>query len=191
MSVARKTGKPLQPRHWILGGSLAATVGATLWAGQLQANSDTVVEAAAGQARRPVAQSTASKRPAATSDSTQEAHAAGWSLNTRRDWQTPTAIDLAAWAPPPPPPPPPAPPPAPPAPPPPPVAPPFPYQLMGQLTEGQTTQALLSGPNRTLAVKAGETIDGQWRVEQVDSNGMVLTWQPAQIKQTIAFKPVQ
>jgi len=71
------------------------------------------------------------------------------------------------------------------------VAPPFPYQFIGSLSEDGANQALLSGPNRTLAAKAGDVIDGQWRVEKVDSNGMALLWQPAQLRQTVSFKPVQ
>ncbi|MET0517221.1 MAG: hypothetical protein ABW005_00160, partial [Burkholderiaceae bacterium] len=97
---------------------------------------------------------------------------------------------------PPPPPPPPQVVAAPPAPPPPPMAPPFPYQLIGRLVEGEGSgkgeqaQALLAGPTRSLAVKAGEVVDGQWRVDQVGATQLSLTWLPARLKQTISFRPM-
>jgi Tfp pilus assembly protein PilP len=59
------------------------------------------------------------------------------------------------------------------------------------LTEGQNVRALLATSDRTLAVRVGEEIDGQWRVEQIDSDSLVLTWRPAHLRQTIVFKPVQ
>jgi hypothetical protein len=70
------------------------------------------------------------------------------------------------------------------------VAPPFPYQLIGQLTQGDQLHALLNGPNRTLSVQAGDVVDGLWKVERVDPGGLVLVWLPAQLRQTIAFRSV-
>lgn len=177
-------GKPLQPRHWALGGALAATVGATLWAGQLPADSDVVVTASAGQSRP----NTVQRAVASAASPVASAPAVDWTLPVRGPWQAASGVDLAAWMPLPPPPPPPAPPP-PPVPPPPPTAPAFPYQFIGRLTEGAMVHALLGGSSRTLAVKSGDVIDGQWKVEQIDGSGLVLTWQPAHLRQTIAFQP--
>lgn len=74
------------------------------------------------------------------------------------------------------------------------MAPPMPYQMIGRLVEGDGAQAvdvaLLSGPNRALSVKRGDVIDGQWRVEQVTTSGVSLTWLPAKLPQNIAFRPV-
>jgi hypothetical protein len=41
--------------------------------------------------------------------------------------------------------------------------------------------ALLTGPNRSVSVRAGDTLDGQWRVDQVSASGVRLTWLPAQL----------
>ena len=48
--------------------------------------------------------------------------------------------------------------------------------------------ALLSGPVRALSVRRGDVIDGQWRVEQVSTSGVSLTWLPARLPQNIVFK---
>jgi len=69
------------------------------------------------------------------------------------------------------------------------MAPPFPYQLIGRLVEGDKAQGLLAGASRSLAVQAGDVVDGQWRVEQVNERGLNLTWLPAKLPQIIAFRP--
>ena len=69
-----------------------------------------------------------------------------------------------------------------------PRAPAFPYTLIGQLDDGRP-QALLTGPLRSLAVAAGEVIDGQWRVDAVQAQGITLTWLPGGQRQTLGFKP--
>lgn len=62
--------------------------------------------------------------------------------------------------------------------PPPPQAPPFPYTWIGRVDDGTQPQALLEGATRTLSVKPRDVIDGQWRVEAVDAQGVRLTWLP-------------
>ena len=73
--------------------------------------------------------------------------------------------------------------------PPAPVAPPFPYQLIGRFDDGGASQALLLGATQTLGVRAGDVVDGQWRVEAVDGAGVSLTWIPAGLRQTLNFRP--
>jgi hypothetical protein len=69
------------------------------------------------------------------------------------------------------------------------VAPPFPYQLIGRLEdESGAGQALLAGPTRSIAARAGDVIDGQWRVEHVAPTGLALIWLPAQLPQNITFR---
>jgi hypothetical protein len=41
-----------------------------------------------------------------------------------------------------------------------------------------------------LSVRRGDVIDGQWRVEQVSTQGIKLTWLPAQLPQHLAFRPI-
>jgi hypothetical protein len=65
-------------------------------------------------------------------------------------------------------------------------APAFPYVLIGRIEDGEA-QALLSGPNRSFGVKAGEVIDGQWRVDAVQAQSLLLTWLPSSVKKTVAF----
>ncbi len=77
---------------------------------------------------------------------------------------------------------------APPAEPEAPRAPPFPYTLIGQLDDGRP-QALLTGPLRSLAVGAGEVVDGQWRIDAVQAQSITLTWLPGGQRQTLGFKP--
>ncbi|PZP33418.1 MAG: hypothetical protein DI603_08600 [Roseateles depolymerans] len=165
-----------------LGAALLATLAATAWVAQQPDEEGTPV---AAPVRRPAP---AAYTAAAGASSAPPAPAA-----SRAAWAEPEAAQLAAWMPPPPPPPPPAPPPAPPAPPPPPVAPPLPYQMIGRLVEGEGAKAvevaLLNGPNRSLSVRAGDTLDGQWRVDQVSATGVRLTWLPARLPQTLVFKP--
>jgi hypothetical protein len=57
-------------------------------------------------------------------------------------------------------------------------APPFPYKWIGRLEEGTSTQALLSGPQRSFGARAGEVLDGKWRVERVAGARLELTWMP-------------
>lgn len=182
--------KALQPRHWLLGAGLALTLAATMWAAQTGDDEPADVQAVAGGERRAPA---AAARPAAGKVADTVAAAVDWHPVERAAWAAVTPAQLAAWQPPPPP----APPPPPPAAPvvaAPPMAPPFPYQLIGRLEEpGEGGRArpvaFLSGPQRSLAVRAGEVIDGQWRVEQIGAAGLSLTWLPAKLPQTIAFRP--
>lgn len=180
--------KPLQTRHYLMAGALAATVAATLWAAQLgEDNKEEAVQATAGQRRTtpPVDAS----RSSVTSSVPAAPAPTDWSPIKREAFADVPLEQFAAWQPPPPPPPPPA-PPAPP--PPPPTAPAFPYQLIGRLQDGAdaaSAQAFLSGPQRSLAVRAGDTLDGQWRIEQIGATGLTVTYLPLQLKQTIAFRP--
>ncbi len=178
--------KPITPRQWGLGLALAATVAATLWAAQQGDEADAIAQPAAGKSRPGAAVGRPAPAPAPLTQGTANPPPVDWRAVAREDWAKPADAQLAAWMPPAPPPPPPAPPPPPPAPP---MAPAFPYQLIGRLSDGGVEQALLAGPNRTLAVKAGELIDNQWKVESIGPTGLTLVWQPAKLKQLIAFKP--
>lgn len=170
---------PLQTRHWVLAGGLAVSLAATLWAAQ-SGDEEAPLQAVAGQRRAaaPGAPSKVAEAPLPV---------VNWNTVPREPWAPVADTQFAAWSPPAPPPPPPAPPPPPP---PAPMAPPFPYQLIGRLVEGDQAQALLAGPTRSLAVKAGETIDGQWRVDQISPTGLSLTWLPAKLTQNISFRPM-
>lgn len=73
--------------------------------------------------------------------------------------------------------PPPAPPPAPAAPAEP-EAPPFPYAYMGGLSDDRGRTAFFNRGDHVLGVRAGETIDGSFRVDQLDETSMTVTYVP-------------
>ncbi|MBL8278942.1 MAG: hypothetical protein JNL93_19770 [Pelomonas sp.] len=174
----------LTPRQIALGAALAATLAATAWVATRPDDDAPAVAAAPVRRAAPAASSAMAAVPSASAAS---------SAGVRAPWAEVTPAQLAAWQPPPPPPPPPAPPPVAPPPPPPPVAPPAPYQMIGRVVEGEGAKAvevaLLTGPNKAVSAKAGDVIDGQWRVEQVTTSGVRLTWLPGQLPQNIVFRP--
>ena len=119
-------------------------------------------------------------------------------LATRSPWRAALPQGVAAWSGPPPPAPRPAAPVAPvasvapPAPAsavaaatPPPV-PAFAYKLIGRLDDG-IPQALLSGTSRSFGVKAGDVIDGQWRVDSVEAQSVTVTWLRTGARKTLSF----
>jgi hypothetical protein len=94
----------------------------------------------------------------------------------RSAWPEAGEAALAAWS---------APPPAPPPavataalPPPRRQAPPFPYRWIGRLDDGESPLVLLSGTQRSFGARAGEVLDGQWRIEQIAALGLQVTWLP-------------
>jgi hypothetical protein len=70
-----------------------------------------------------------------------------------------------------------------------PQAPAFPYTLIGRLEEAGVSRALLAGPVRTIDARAGDLIDGQWRVDAVLPDGVQLTWMPGGQRQTLNYRP--
>jgi hypothetical protein len=82
------------------------------------------------------------------------------------------------WAPPPPPAPPPEAAPAP-------VAPPFPYEYMGKLLEDGVLTAFFMQGNRVLSLKAGDTVDSVYRVDQMTGEQMNLTFLPLKQSQVV------
>lgn len=69
--------------------------------------------------------------------------------------------------------------------------PPFPYQWIGRLDDGSSApQALLAGPQRTIAARAGDTVDGHWRIDKVDATAVQLTWLPGPAAHTLRLPPL-
>lgn len=83
-------------------------------------------------------------------------------------------------------------PPAPPveaaAPPPAPVAPPFPYAYLGGLSEDGVRTTFFNQGDRVLSVKAGDTVDAVYRVEQMNEKNMTLTYLPLNQSLTVTFR---
>ena len=96
------------------------------------------------------------------------------------------AFDPLSWKPPaPPPPPPPA--PVPPPPPPPPKAPPLPFTFVGMVERGtDRIEAYLAKGDALLIVGVGDEIDNKaYRVEALSPTGVVLTYLPMGLQQTV------
>jgi len=72
-----------------------------------------------------------------------------------------------------------------PPPPPPPVAPPLPYVFIGKLVEGDVTTVFLASQNRNFAVKAGDTLEGSYRIDEIKGELMILTYLPLSQKQSL------
>ncbi|MDC8785702.1 hypothetical protein [Roseateles koreensis] len=199
-----------QFRRYGLIAALLLTLGATWWAAgsddepavdkvQASAGARRAQEARPGTARAP-AQRTPAVSLAFTAPDTQEAGVGrpqgdappqapfDWTPVQREPWADAREAQFAAWSPPPPP----APPvvaKGPPPPPPPPVAPPFPYQVMGRLVDGVEAQVFLVSANRSIAVKVGDVVDAQWRVENISEQGALkLLWLPGRLTQTMALR---
>lgn len=71
------------------------------------------------------------------------------------------------------------------APPPPPVAPPFPYAYLGGLSEDGVRTAFFTQGERVLPVKAGDTVDAVYRIDQMTEKLMTLTYLP--LKQSLSL----
>ncbi len=80
-----------------------------------------------------------------------------------------------SWLPPPPPPPKPA----------PPRAPPLPFTFFGRMVEDGQTIVFLSRQDQTFTAKAGDTIAGSYRVEEIGPATVVLTYLPLQERQVL------
>lgn len=189
MSAVKDKTAGLTTRQKLLAGGLGLSVAASLWVAQIE---DEAPVAAVAGARR--ADTTSPSRPrdearrpasARAQDAAASSASVDWRPLERAPWPEASDAQLAAWQPPPPPAPP---PPPPPAPPPPPVAPPLPYQMIGRLEEQGVVSALLATAQATRAVRVGDVIDGQWRVDQISDRGLSLTWLPGKLPQTLSYR---
>ena len=68
------------------------------------------------------------------------------------------------------------------------AAPPFPYELVGRMTDSRP-RAVLNGAQRSLVLGVGEIVDGQWRIEAIEPGGLRVTRLPDGPSQFIAFPP--
>ena len=75
---------------------------------------------------------------------------------------------------------------APPPPPPPPQAPPLPFTFMGKLIDGEQVVVFLTNGARNWVVRAGDTIDGVYRVDAIGDERMRLTYLALDIPQELA-----
>lgn len=158
---------------------LGLTLSATAWVSQHDEAATAVAEAHAAQ---PVKAAQPEKAAQAEKKAQQTAHESG-ELNLEKLQREPAEdaeTDLFAaksWYVPPPPPK--------SLPPPPPSAPPLPFAYMGKLIEDGQMTVFLTRQDRNYVVKTGDTIDGMYKVEEVNARIMTLTYLPLKIKQTL------
>jgi hypothetical protein len=69
---------------------------------------------------------------------------------------------------------------------PPPVAPPLPFAYIGKVVEDGQETVFLTRQDRSYAVKAGETIDGTYRVEKIAPSSVTFTFLPLRQRQQLA-----
>ena len=71
------------------------------------------------------------------------------------------------------------------APPPPPMAPPLPYTYMGKMTEQGQLSVFLTRNGKPYVARAGEVLDGQYRVDAINPPLLEFTYLPLAQKQTL------
>lgn len=88
-------------------------------------------------------------------------------------------------------------------PPPAPTAPPFPHAWVGRFNDEAVAvaasgasapasqviaRAVLAGPQSTWVVRAGDVIEGQWRIDRIQDRTMSLTYLPLKQQQTVVMR---
>lgn len=68
-----------------------------------------------------------------------------------------------------------------------PEAPPLPFRYLGQMVDGGRKLVFLARDNAHYTVQAGQAIGDEYRVEEIASNEITLTWLPAGIRQSLAI----
>lgn len=80
------------------------------------------------------------------------------------------------------------PPPPPPSRPKPPEAPPLPYTYLGQLAEEGGITLFLGRQQRALVVRAGDILDGSYRIDAVTPQRALITYLPLDIQQSLNLR---
>lgn len=184
-------------RRWLMA-VLALTLLLVGWLAGIDDDTNVVADSAVSRgvgAPGPAARPTSVARSAQANGAIDDGLSTPWPTPpagaVRLAWSPANAPALAAWGPP-------LSPPAPPsalpsiaaeAIPPVPQPPPLPYTLIGRLEDGGQVMALIAGPTRTLSARAGDILDGQWRIDSIQSNAVTLTWLPANVTQTLGYSP--
>lgn len=69
-----------------------------------------------------------------------------------------------------------------------PVAPRFPHSWVGRVNDDAVQRAVLAGTVNTWVVRAGDVIEGQWRIDRIQERTMTLTYLPLAQSQTVSMK---
>lgn len=166
-------------RRWSLAAALAATVAAAGWVGGEQNNGSAAPGAGGKTLHEPVAPTVRLAGPA-----TPTAELAGtYALMLQQRAMARESVDLfesRSWQPPPV------------AverrPEPPPRVPALPFAYIGRLVEHGEITVFLEAEDRFHAVKAGQNIDGSYRVEEIHDDAVSLTYLPLGARQTLQLR---
>lgn len=171
----------MKPRQWRLAGALVLTLGASLWAAMQDVEDEPVRTASERRVDTRVA----------SASSARLAEGPGASVATaQRLPELPAAASRAPLAPkgagfaaplsfrPPPPPPPPA---------PRPMAPPLPFRYVGAIDETGQRRALVLHGEQLHIVRAGDEIDGRYRVERIGEAGIEFLYLPLKQRQSLSL----
>lgn len=71
--------------------------------------------------------------------------------------------------------------------PPPPSAPPIPFTYLGRMVDAGVTTVFLTDRQRNLAVKVGEVIDNNYKLEQITDSSLTLTYLPLNAQQQMSL----
>jgi hypothetical protein len=162
-------------QRWaILGTALAVTLAAMKWAGS---NQDLEVKRAqsphASAADGPSREAQAAPHLELEKLRRPQQEAAGADPFARRNWDVAARAEARRNAPPPPP--------------PAPRAPPLPFTYLGKAVEQGKVTVFLSRGDNTYIARAGDTLDGQYRVERVDQGMVVFRYLPLGQRQQLAL----
>lgn len=75
----------------------------------------------------------------------------------------------------------------PPPPPPPPTAPPLPLRYLGRMIDGQVAQLFVSLNGDSMALKPGDIVAGNYRLESINDRNAVFTYIPLNQTQNLVF----
>jgi hypothetical protein len=170
-------------RGWLLALALAATVAAAGWVGNREQSGVVVAPAARNGAPAERAEPQQQRRDAANPGAT------GSTIEMEKLSQRPVArtfgemFHARSWQPPPPP--------VSARAPERPSAPPLPFRFFGRLVDNGTTVVFLNRQDDIYAVKAGDTIGGAYRVEEINGSEVVLTYLPLRQRQTLQIGTLQ
>lgn len=74
-------------------------------------------------------------------------------------------------------------------PPPPPMAPPLPFAYVGAWTEAGVETVFLAQGERVLSVRTGQALAGGWRLDTVQPEALVFTYEPLNQPRTLRIAP--
>jgi hypothetical protein len=170
-------------RAWLLALALAATVAAAGWVRSKEQSGVVAASAARNGAPAEPAEPQQQRRDAANPGAT------GSTIEMEKLSQRPVAHKFGemfhprSWQPPPPP--------VSARAPERPSAPPLPFRFFGRLVNDGTTMVFLNRDDDVYAVKAGDTIDGAYRIEEIKRSEVVLTYLPLKQRQTLQIGTIQ